>query len=234
MSGSLFQRFENIIVLDLETTGVDARGDEIIELAAVRLQDSPDGPVTAEQFDLLVQLSDGRVLPECIVQLTGITQAQLEAEGVPKQAAAERFVQLLSCERPLLAAYNAQFDLRFLYYFLSRLGLAQALRQARLFDLLTVYRDRRPYPHRLENAVAAYALQTQNTHRAIDDALAAAELLLAMERERDDLTEYINLFGYIPKYGVSGPRISSVRYVPQPYDGACLLYERTRGEGVPV
>ena len=70
MSGSLFQRFENIIVLDLETTGVDARGDEIIELAAVRLQDSPDGPVTAEQFDLLVQLSDGRVLPPSVLYCT--------------------------------------------------------------------------------------------------------------------------------------------------------------------
>ena len=234
MAGSLFQQFENIIVLDLETTGVDARGDEIIELAAVRLQDGPDGPVTAEQFDLFVQLSEGRVLPECIVELTGITQARLEDEGVPKQAAAERFVRLLDCERPLLAAYNAQFDLRFLFYFLNRFGMAQALRRARLFDLLTVYRDRRPYPHRLENAVAAYALQTQNTHRAIDDTLAAAELLQAMERERDDLAQYINLFGYNPRYGVSGPRISSVRYVPQRYGGGRPLYELAEEVCAPV
>ena len=37
----------------------------------------------------------------------------------------------------------------------------------------------------------------------------------AMAREEDDLLRYVNLFGYNPKYGVSGPRISSITYLPQ-------------------
>ena len=94
-----------------------------------------------------------------------------------------------------------------------------------MLDAMTIYKDRRDYPHKLENAVAAYALKTQNTHRAIDDTKAAFELLQAMEQERADLERYINLFGYHPKYGVSGPRISSVTYRPQPYGSAHRLYE---------
>ena len=65
----------------------------------------------------------------------------------------------------------------------------------------------------------------QNSHRAIDDVRATVEVLRAMEAERDDLERYFNLFGYSPKYGVSGPRISSVRYLPQGYDPAAPLYE---------
>ena len=127
----------------------------------------------------------------------------------------------------MIVAYNAQFDLLFLYHLLDRHGDARLLRDKPKLDLLTVYRDRRPYPHRLCNAIEAYGLQdrVQNSHRAIDDVRATVEVLRAMTEERDDLAQYINLFGYSPKYGVSGPRISSVRYLPQGYEATAPLYE---------
>ena len=66
----------------------------------------------------------------------------------------------------------------------------------------------------------------QNSHRAIDDTWAAARVAEAMGREEDDLDRYINLFGYHPKYGIEGLRISSVTYRPQPYDRTQKLYDR--------
>ena len=66
-----------------------------------------------------------------------------------------------------------------------------------------------------------------NSHRAVDDARAAAILLDAMAAERDDLDRYIDLFGYSPKYGVSGRRIGSVTYRPQSYQRIRPLYEVT-------
>ena len=146
------------------------------------------------------------------------------------QEAAGAFTKLLEgAERPLIAAYNAQFDLNFLYGLLRPWGLAEALRKPRFLDALTVYRDRRDYPHKLENAIAAYHLEDRavNSHRAIDDARAAALLLEAMAEERDDLERYIDLFGVHPKYGRSGRKIASVTYRPQPYDRRRPLYERT-------
>ena len=155
-------------------------------------------------------------------------EERLEAEGVGDEESARSFVELLEgAERPLVVAYNAQFDLNFLFYLLQPWGLAGALRKPRFLDALTVYRDRRDYPHKLENAIAAYQLEDRavNSHRAIDDARAAALVLEAMAEERDDLERYIDLFGSHPKYGVSGRRISSVTYRAQPYERRNPLYE---------
>ncbi|PWM20454.1 MAG: 3'-5' exonuclease [Clostridia bacterium] len=219
MLDSLFKDFDNIIVLDTETTGLSFRNDEIIELAFLRLSGD-----TMEEYDEFIRLSPGRRIPPQIVSLTGISDDMLENYGVEKERACRSLVEALSGRRTLLAAYNAQFDLCFLYYFLLRFGKAEVLQGLKLLDAMTVYKDRRPFPHKLANAVSAYALQTQNTHRAIDDTRATLELLCAMEAEEADLERYINLFGYNQKYGVSGPRISSVRYLPQGYAGSGKLY----------
>lgn len=223
----LFARYDQLIILDTETTGIDHKNDEIIELAALKLEVRDGRIVTTAEMDLFLRLSPGRSLPPEITKLTGITPLMLEAEGVSKEEAGRRFVEMLSGGRTLVVAYNAQFDLCFLFYFLQRLGLAGHLKGIEMLDALSVYKDRRDYPHKLANAIEAYALRGQNTHRAIDDTAATAELLIAMEQEKPDLERYINLFGYNPKFGVSGPRIASVRYVAQPYRRCGALYERS-------
>ena len=220
MLETLFDRFDNIIVLDTETTGFSPRREEIIELAMLRVSRTGE----AREFDKFIRLSPGRSIPPKIVELTGITDALLENEGVSKEEACTALADMLSLERPLLVAYNAQFDLGFLYYFLNGFGKAGVLKNVRMLDALTVYRDRRPFPHKLCNAVEAYSLVSQNTHRAIDDTKATYELLCAMDAEEPDLHRYINLFGYNAKYGVSGQRISSVSYRPQGYENKTKLY----------
>ena len=105
------------------------------------------------------------------------------------QAAADFCRLLEGAERPLLVAYNAQFDLNFLYRLLLPQGRAAVLQRPRFLDALTVYRDRRDYPHKLCNAIEAYHLEESavNSHRAVDDARATVLLLEAMAAERDDL-----------------------------------------------
>ena len=177
METGLWKQFDRIVVFDTETTGIEFGRDEIIELGAAAF--SAEGETDC--MDLLLRLSPGRTLPPFITQLTGITEEQLEQEGVE------------------------------------------------FLDVLTVYRDRRDYPHKLNDAITAYGLEDQavNSHRAVDDARAAAVLLEAMAAERDDLDRYVDLFGYSPKYGVSGRRIASVEYRPQPYQRVRPLYEVT-------
>ena len=225
MNSALYRAFERIVVLDTETTGIRHKEDEIIELAALQALPAAGGLQTAREMDLLIRLSEGRTLPPFIAQLTGISDAQLRREGVSKAEAAAQFAALLSQPGTLLVAYNAQFDLCFLYYVLYRCGRAEALKGVKMLDAMTVYKDRREYPHKLENAIEAYGLQGQNTHRAIDDARATLELLDAMAAEEDDLMHYVNLFGYNPKYGIEGKPISSITYKPQPYNPVKPLYE---------
>ena len=223
---SLFSQFDRIVVFDTETTGLEFDLDEIIELGAVSL--TAEGE--ADSMNALIRLSPGKSLPPFITDLTGITPEQLEQEGVSKAEAWTAFCRLFEgVERPLLVAYNAQFDLNFMYHFLRPFGCVGVLKAPRFLDALTVYKDRRDYPHKLEHAIVAYGLEDAavNSHRAVDDARATVRVLEAMEAEKNDLAEYLDLFGYHPKYGVSGRRISSVTYRAQPYQRTIPLYERT-------
>ena len=126
-----------------------------------------------------------------------------------------------------MLAYNAHFDLSFLFYLLLRSGDPAILKGKDKLDLLTVYKDRHPYPHRLCSAIEQYGLSGKvvNSHRAVDDVIATVAVMEEMEKEKDDLPRYVNLFGYNPKYGVEGKPISSVTYKPQPYDPVAPLYE---------
>lgn len=219
----LWNEFDRLVVFDTETTGIEFGTDRIIEIGAAALENGEE----QGGFNALIRLPAGQTLPHFITQLTGITDEQLRDEGVDERTAAEGFCRLLDgAEQPLLVAYNAQFDLNFLYYLLRPLGLLSVLQKPRFLDALTVYRDRRDFPHKLCNAIEAYGLTgVENSHRAVDDARAAALLLEAMAAEKDDLLQYVDLFGVHPKYGMSGKKISSVTYCPQPYDRQAPLYE---------
>lgn len=222
----LKSQFDSIVVFDTETTGINCKRDEIIEVGILRASFGSGAPVIEEEDDILIQLSPGKTLPAFIADLTGITPDMLDEEGISKAEACKLLERYFCSGRTLLIAYNAQFDLCFLYYFLASFGKANILKGVKMLDALTVYKDRREYPHKLKDAIAAYQLQGENTHRAVDDVRATLELIWAMARECDDLDRYINLFGYNPKYGVSGPKISSVHYVPQGYRENCKLYEK--------
>ena len=219
---SLFQRYDRILVFDTETTGLRFDRDEIIQFSAVVLERSD----VTQQYDRLIRLAPGQQVPPEIQRLTGITTQDVEQRGIPRDQAAREIAGLLA-GNTLLTAYNAHFDLSFLFHMLRVHGDPGCLRGKDKLDLLTVYRDRRAYPHKLRDAIAAYGLEgtVQNSHQADQDALATVSVMDAMSAERDDLPDYINLFGYIPKYGPPRRPIRSVTYLPQPYDSPIPLYQ---------
>ena len=223
---SLLDRYKALVIFDTETSGLNPGDDQIIELAALRVERTTAGALRiAGKMDTFIKLPEGEQLPENIVTLTGITDRLLETEGVQSGTAVSRFLKLVKPGPVLMIAHNAQFDACFLR------ELLRGFKPGHLdwLDSLTVYKDRRPYPHKLANAILAYELEdkVQNSHRAIDDVLALLEVLKAMDEERDDLGSYVNLFGYNPKYGVSGRRITGVRYEPQGFNKSITRPEQT-------
>ena len=221
----LFEKYDRLVLFDTETTGLLFARDEIIEFAAVVVENVNGKATVVQQYDELISLSPGGFIPAKIEQLTGITNADIRERGLPKTRVCRDIAELIR-GNTLLLAYNAHFDLSFLFYLLLRNGDPAILKGKDKLDLLTVYKDRRPYPHKLCNAIESYGLSGQvvNSHRAIDDVLATLAVMLEMEKERDDLDRYINLFGYNPKYGIEGKAIGSVTYKPQYYDPAAPLY----------
>ena len=221
-----FEKYDRLVLFDTETTGLQYHRDEIIEFAAVVVEWQNGQAVVTEEYDQLISLSPGGFVPPKIEQLTGITTQDLREKGVPKTRVCCDIARMFQ-GNTLLLAYNAHFDLSFLFYLLLREGDPTILRGKDKLDLLTVYKDRRSYPHKLCNAIDAYGLSGKvvNSHRAVDDVLATVEVMKAMEAERDDLCRYINLFGYNPKYGISGKPIGSITYKPQRFDPVAPLYE---------
>ena len=224
---SLFAKYDKLVLFDTETTGLQFARDEIIEFAAAVVEQQDGKAVVTRQYDELVTLTPGNTVPPKIQELTGISTQDILERGVAKTRVCRDIAEMFA-GNTLLLAYNAHFDLSFLYYFLLRSGDPMILKGKDKLDLLTVYKDRRSYPHKLCNAIDAYGLagKVVNSHRAVDDVLATVEVMKAMEAERDDFLNYVNLFGYHPKFGVDGKPIGSVTYKPQPYDSPIPLYRK--------
>ena len=223
--GKIVEKYDKFVIFDTETTGLNFARDEIIEFSAVVLERQGDQVVVTREYDNLITLSPGNTVPELITNLTGISTQDILQRGIPKAQVCADIAQMLS-GNPLLLAYNAHFDLSFLFYLLLRNGDPTILKGKDKLDLLTVHKDRRPFPHKLCNAIEAYGLagKVVNSHRAVDDVIATVAVMREMEKENADFTHYINLFGYNPKYGISGKPIGSVTYKPQKFDPPAPLY----------
>ena len=222
----LFETYDRLFLYDTETTGLQYDKNEIIEFAAVVVELKDGTPTITEEYDELIHLAPGNTVPPEIVKLTGITDEDIFHRGIEKTQLCADIARMLA-GNTLLLAYNAHFDLSFLFYLLMGSGDPTILKGKDKLDLLTVYKDRRPYPHKLCSAIEAYGLtgKVVNSHRAVDDVIATVAVMEEMEKERDDLHRYINLFGYNAKYGISGKPIRSVTYRAQGYDPKKPLYE---------
>ena len=222
----LFEKYDRLVIFDTETTGLEFSRDEIIEFAAVVLEKDGADLKILQEYDELITLAPGSFVPPMIQKLTGITDMDIRERGIPKTRLCRDIAEMVK-GNTLLIAYNAHFDLSFLFYLLLRDGDPTILKGKDKIDLLTVYKDRHSYPHKLCNAIDVYRLSGKvvNSHRAVDDVLATVEVMKCMEQERNDLERYVNLFGYHPQYGLGSKPIGSVTYKPQPYDPPKPLYE---------
>ena len=95
----------NYTVVDLETTGLNAASDAIVEYGALRVRAGQP----AEEFAILVRQT--APLPETVTKLTGITPEMLE-EGMEPQAALDAFLDFIGGD--MLVGHNLKFDLDFL------------------------------------------------------------------------------------------------------------------------
>ncbi len=189
-----------VIFFDTETTGLDFRCCKIIELAMLTVE---NGEIM-EEYDEFINI--GEPLPPGITQITSITNEMLKNEGVEEESVANDLKERLTPDT-LMIAHNAQFDLSFIYFLLKRHFPSEA------DDIVSSLN----WIDTLIDAVHHYGIEEVNFHRAIEDTKALFEVTKALKRERNDLVEYVNVFGYNPKYGVSGLTFPFIEYKPQYY-----------------
>lgn len=224
---SLFERYDSIVFFDVETSGLNPEEDEIIELSAVKTV-KVNGCIKFDStFNSMIKLAPGKRLSPRITEISGISNEMITRSGQEKDAVGKNFLNFLGRGKALMVAYNAQFDVGFLNCFFSRQGHLDALNDVDYIDAMTVYKDRRSYPHKLKDAISAYGLvdKVANCHRAKNDVEALYEVFIAMDNEYDDLPRYINIFGYNPKYGVNGKRLPKIKYFSQDYYSSKKIYQ---------
>lgn len=173
------------VVADLETTGLSAENDDILEFGAVRV--SPEGQVQSE-FSALVNV--GRDLPPFISRLTGITNDEVRRTGQPLNEALKAFTEFAQMHPVFF--HNSSFDEGFLVKAERLVGHKLA---GPVFDTLMLARAAWPDAESLKLRDLAEKLGTQPpAHRGVTDAKAAlAVLLAAREQVQPDTSRHPGL-----------------------------------------
>lgn len=170
---------QDIIFVDLETTGGNAAYHRITEIGIVRIE---NGSVVEEWSSLV---NPECRIPDYIQSFTGITDGMVA--GAPRFADIAALVldKLRPAARvpaPVFAAHNARFDYAFLRTEFRRAGMSFSARV-----LCTVKLSRRLFPqhlrHNLDAVMERNGLVCGARHRALGDARVIGEFWLKMRSE---------------------------------------------------
>ena len=155
-------RSEDFVVLDLETTGLDPKVDEIIEIGAVKVR----GDRITEKFQTLVK-PEGTI-SDFITELTGISNSMVEDAPPLKDVLGKLIV---FAGEDYIMGHNVNFDVNFIIA-----GCQKCYHMGFTNDFVDTMRlSRKLYPiekhHRLCDLEERFHLHNENAHRALSDVM---------------------------------------------------------------
>ncbi len=157
---------QTYVALDLETTGLDADRERIIQVGAVKFQ----GDRVIDTFDTFV--NPGRPIPDFIQRLTGIRPEQVSR--APAFTSVRHDLGIFIGGHPVIG-HNIAFDLRFL----DTEGLNLTNASYDTWDLAAFLLPRNP-EYNLVYLARQFGLTHRNAHQALDDAEATRQLFLSL------------------------------------------------------
>ncbi len=167
----------NIVVYDVETTGVDTSEDQIIQIAAMKID--KDGK-EIERFERLLK-NDKSVGSSSNIH--NFSDEYLAKHGEDRVKVLEEFTWF--AKGSVIVGHNVSFDIGILESELKRNKL-ESLEFKTSYDTLDIYR--RFYPnednHKLDYLSERFKTNHKPTHDAMDDILATSELLLMAIKDR--------------------------------------------------
>lgn len=162
---------EDYVVIDLEMTGLNAKTDKILEVAAIRVRDGRE----CACFSAIV--NPQVVLSEKVTELTGIRQEQADS-GKPLDETMQEFLGFLG--EDILVGQNIIFD----YSFLKQWAVNHKLvLEKQAVDTLKLARKFLPAEEKkdLDSLCAYFGILRVNAHRALDDARETMQIFEKMK-----------------------------------------------------
>lgn len=161
----------NVVVFDVESTGLDTARDEIIQIAAIRIDKHGTVLASMNRF-LKATKSVGQS-----VHTHHITDEQLAREGIRPEEGLQEFLDF--ARDSVVVGHNVGYDLTILASQLNRLGM-DSLKCLACYDTLDIFR--RFYPqlknHKLATIGEFCQVSHVSTHDAFDDISATGEILI--------------------------------------------------------
>lgn len=183
---------EEFVVADIETTALSPeKGGMIIELAGVKIRDG----VIVETFSELID-PERKIYPKT-TELTGITNEMVKGKPVYGHVLPE-FYRFLG--NAIFVAHNSNFDWdRFLVHFFNKVGIFPTNKVIDTLALSKLY-----FPdnssHKLNDVCAQLGISLENHHRALDDSMATAHMLLNFKQHHAKAL-------YDPNYSLAGEQV---------------------------
>jgi DNA polymerase-3 subunit alpha (Gram-positive type) len=167
---------DSFVVFDLETTGIGAKNNEIIEIGAVKVVNQE----IVDRFSTFV--NPGRPIPYKIEQLTGIDDGMVQ-DSPDITEVLPRFLEF--CRGCVMVAHNASFDMGFIRQKAVDQGIEEDFT---VVDTVAMSRALLPQlgKHTLDNVAKNLGVSLDNHHRAVDDAQATAEIFLRLSKRLED------------------------------------------------
>lgn len=160
----------NIVIFDVESTGVDVTEDEIIQIAAIKINNK--GEVT-KRFERFLKPNKSVGTSE---KVHGFSDEKLEVIGEDKKIVLKDFCDFI--KGSLIIGHNVTYDISILESELSRNKLEEI--DIKYYDTLDIYRrfHSNLINHKLETLSNIFDTSHKPTHDAMDDILATKELLV--------------------------------------------------------
>lgn len=170
-SKKVVRTIDEYVVVDLETTGLAPSKDEIIEVAALKVEAGHE----CGEFQTLVRAK--RAVPDTVSRLTGLTDEMI-SKGEELETAMDGFLAFVGTSPMVM--HNAEFDMAFIDAALDSLDIDELDNEC--IDTLALARKKLPYAtsHNLDDLAQLLSIEGADRHRAMGDCMITKELFEIM------------------------------------------------------